>query len=71
MSPEENELISRIIKNNQDNADQLTRAMEGQKTLFKQLVAMEADRNFWKGKAQAAEAEVRRLMVKMNRPIDS
>ena len=68
MSPEESELIGRIIKNNQDNADQLGRAMEGQKTLFQQLVKMEQDRNFWKAKAERAEADVIRLMMKANRP---
>ena len=70
MSPEESELIGRIIKNNQDNAEQLGRAMEGQKTLFQQLVKMEQDRNFWKDKAEKAQAEVFRLMMQQNRPID-
>lgn len=71
MSPEESELIGRIIKNNEDNAGQLQRAMEGQKTLFKQLVKMEAERNDWRRRAEKAEAEVRNLMNKLNRPIDS
>lgn len=68
MSPEESELIGRVIKNNEDNAAQLQRAMEGQKTLFKQLVKMEDEKNHWKRRAEKAEAEVRKLLNKQNRP---
>lgn len=70
MSPEESELVGRIIKNNEDNAGQLQRAMEGQKVLFKQLVQMEAERNDWRRRAEKAEAEVRNLLNKLNRPQD-
>lgn len=70
MSPEESELIGRIIQNNQNNSEQLVRALEGQKLLFQQLARMEQERNYWKDKAEKAQAEVITLMMKQNRPID-
>lgn len=70
MDAEENEFIGRIIKNNQDNADKLSMAMQGQKTLFANLAKMEQERNYWQARAERAEQMCRELMIQQNRSID-
>lgn len=71
MSPEENELVARMMQSHIHDGEQLQQAMFNQKTLFRNLADMERDRNAWKARAEKAEAEVRRLLMFSSRPIDS
>ena len=71
MNPEDNEFVGRILQSHIHDGEQLQRAMENQKTLFRNLANMERERNEWKARAEKAEAEVRRLLTWTSRPIDS
>jgi hypothetical protein len=71
MDAEENEFMARMVQRSIADGEKFQRAIEGQKTLFRNLADMERDRNAWKARAEKAEAEVRRLLILSSRPIDS
>jgi hypothetical protein len=66
-SAEENEFMARLVQHSIADAEKFQRAIEGQRSLFNQLAKMEQERNFWKAKADAAEATARDLMIQLSR----
>ena len=66
MDAEENEFMARMVQRSIADGEKFQRAMEGQKALFNQLAKMEEERNFWRAKAEAAEALARDLMIKLS-----
>jgi hypothetical protein len=67
MDADENEFVSRILKNSMDNAENFQRAVENQKNLFQQLVRAKDEATHWKLKYEEASALIRQLMNDQNR----
>lgn len=66
-SAEENEFMARLVQQSIADGEKFQRAIEGQRSLFNKLAEMEKERNFWKAKAEAAEATARDLMIQLSR----